>query len=72
MGATFGRCVDGGTQESVKGALGTLAMRKDGSTCVADLHITLYTFGDGGEINTIRMDADGVPIAGAMGPGFCP
>ena len=72
MGATFGPCVDGGTQESVKGALGTLAMRKDGNTCVADLHITLYTFGAGGEIETMRMDTDGVPINGAMGAGFCP
>jgi len=68
----FGPCIDGGIGASVRGALGSFAMRRDGNTCVADVHLTLYSFGTGGEIKTVRMDADGVPIGGASGGGFCP
>lgn len=68
--ARLGACVDGGPTESARGILGTIVTRKAGGGCVVDVHVSLFTFTTTGEVETGRLDADGVPIDG-IGAEIC-
>ena len=60
-----GMCADGGTLGvQAFGALGTMAMRTSGSTCLLDTHVTLFVANAAGGADTVRLDADGLAITG--------
>ncbi len=64
--AGFGPCGDAGAMERARGALGTLAFRRVGDTCVLDLHATLFAITATGEVKTARMDAEGVAVPSSL------
>lgn len=69
--AQVGACGDASGEESAKGAVGSLVLHGVGNACAADLHVTLFTFTDAGQVKTTRLDVDNLVIAGA-GAGICP
>ncbi len=71
VSAGLGSCSDGGASDQAEGALGSVVLRKEGDQCMADVHLTLFTFAAGGEIKTVRMDADGVVVAGGTTSSAC-
>jgi hypothetical protein len=70
MIALMDTCGDGGAGEWPDGALGTMAFRQSDGQCLADVHVTLYTFTAAGEVRTIRLDVDGAVLP-AMGGVVC-
>jgi hypothetical protein len=65
MAATFGACTDAAISTSVTGGLGTVDIRREGSGCVVDVHVTLFDVSTAGELQkTTRMDVDGLAIVG--------
>jgi hypothetical protein len=47
-----------------------MAFRQSDGQCLADVHVTLYTFTAAGEVRTIRLDVDGAVLP-AMGGVVC-
>ncbi|HEX7508516.1 MAG TPA: hypothetical protein VF550_17205, partial [Polyangia bacterium] len=70
LSAGFGSCGDAGATDQAKGAVGTLALRANGSQCEADLHATLFAFAADGAVKTARLDVDGIVVTGLPG-GLC-
>lgn len=65
--ASFGPCVDAGVLGTAQGGLGTVFLHTVASTCVADVHVTLFGFTSTGTMKTSRLDADGVAVTGMTG-----
>jgi hypothetical protein len=71
LSASFGPCADAGAQTQARGAVGTLALRMSGGTCVMDLHATLFAISDSAVLTTTRMDGEGIPFPSGLPSGYC-
>ena len=67
VSAGFGTCGDAGAMDQAKGGVGTLALRANGSQCLADLHATVFAFAADGTVKSARLDVDGVAVTGLPG-----
>ena len=69
--ASFGPCGDAGAvASSAKGAVGTYALRASGTSCLADVHVTLFAFAADGTVLSARLDIDGLAMPG-ISAGMC-
>lgn len=55
-------CASSVTQPRAIGAIGKFSLRAVGDACVVDAHLAAFFSNEKRELNTLRFDADGVPV----------
>lgn len=67
--ATHGPCSQSAIVDTGIGAIGSIALRPQGSGCALDVHLTAF-FVEGGVVTPVRFDADGL-VVDSLGPAAC-